>query len=233
MLPRPAREAARAAPRPASRPVLVEAGRARGRRRPRPRRRGRRSRRAPSSARPAPRRRRTHRGSADHGDRHVAQRVRGQRPRGPVERVLQLARDRGVVLRRGEQERIGAARWPRGSRATAAAPAVVVVLVVGWDGLEAVPDLELDVAGPARRLRRSSFVLSESRGGCRRWRGLFIVLHLLDEEQLGDEGDVVREGRLAVRERVVPVDAERRAVDGRVELEADALAAVRVGQRDR
>ena len=60
---------------------------------------------------------------------------------------------------------------------------------------------------------------------------IFMRLDRLDEEQLGNDGDVVRQRLLAVGERVVPVDAERRAVDTRVELEPDPLAAIGVGQR--
>ena len=43
---------------------------------------------------------------ADHGDGLVAERVRRERPRRPVERVLERARDRRVVLRRREEDRV-------------------------------------------------------------------------------------------------------------------------------
>ena len=45
---------------------------------------------------------------ADDRDRLPAQRVLGERPRDPVERVLELAGDRRVVLGRREEERVGA-----------------------------------------------------------------------------------------------------------------------------
>src|SRR5712691_10646674 len=56
-------------------------------------------------------------------------------------------------------------------------------------------------------------------------------LRLLGEEELGDELDLVRERAVPIRERHVPVDAEGRAVDGRLELEADAAPARRVLDR--
>src|SRR6478609_5586144 len=60
---------------------------------------------------------------------------------------------------------------------------------------------------------------------------IFMRLGRLDEEQLADDGDVVRESRLAVGQRVVPVDAELGAVDARLELQSDPLASIRVGER--
>src|ERR687885_632831 len=56
-------------------------------------------------------------------------------------------------------------------------------------------------------------------------------LRLLHEEELGDEGDLVRERRLAARERQVPVEPEGGAVELRLEREAEAVASVGVGQR--
>jgi len=58
-----------------------------------------------------------------------------------------------------------------------------------------------------------------------------MVLGLLRELQVDDDRDLVRESRLAARERVVPADAELVAVDLGLELEAEALAAVRIGDR--
>ena len=52
------------------------------------------------------------RGRPDDGDGLAAQRVFGERPRRPVERVLQRAGDRPVELRSGDQETVG-----RGDRA--------------------------------------------------------------------------------------------------------------------
>src|SRR4029079_11331936 len=59
----------------------------------------------------------------------------------------------------------------------------------------------------------------------------FTALRRLREDQVGDDGHVVGKSRLAARERGVPLEAERRAVDGRAQDETDALPAVRVGQR--
>ena len=60
----------------------------------------------------------------DHGARLLAQDVVGERARGPVERVLEPAGDRGVVLGRGDQEPVGLRRPRRGSprRRAAASP---------------------------------------------------------------------------------------------------------------
>src|SRR6185295_5188557 len=53
----------------------------------------------------------------------------------------------------------------------------------------------------------------------------------LDEVELGRERYVVRESRLTRGERVVPVEPEARAVDLALELQPDALAAVRIRDR--
>src|SRR4029077_11784030 len=77
----------------------------------------------------------------------------------------------------------------------------------------------------------SSFVFQES---CLRLPEIArtcIGLRLLDEEELGRDADVVREGRLAARQRDVPVQGGLRAVARRGQLEAEALAAVRIGDR--
>src|SRR5437868_12842820 len=58
-----------------------------------------------------------------------------------------------------------------------------------------------------------------------------IELRLLRQLQVDDDRDLVRQGRLAARERVVPTDAELRAVDLGLELQAQAGAAERVGER--
>src|SRR5215212_6370107 len=58
-----------------------------------------------------------------------------------------------------------------------------------------------------------------------------IELRLLRELQLGDDRDLVGEGRLAAGQRVVPVDAELRAVDLGLELQAEARAAERIVER--
>src|SRR5206468_888022 len=58
----------------------------------------------------------------------------------------------------------------------------------------------------------------------------FIVLRL-HQVELARQRDVVRQRGLARRQRVVPVDPELRPVDRALELEADALLAVRIGDR--
>src|SRR3954447_25035100 len=58
-----------------------------------------------------------------------------------------------------------------------------------------------------------------------------IELRLLRQLRVDDDRDVVRQGRLAARERVVPADAELRAVDLGLELQAQARAAERVVER--
>src|SRR5215216_4893446 len=58
-----------------------------------------------------------------------------------------------------------------------------------------------------------------------------IDLRLLRELQLDDDRDLVGEGRLTARQRVVPADAELVAVDLRLGLQAEARAAVRVVDR--
>src|SRR4051812_31013461 len=55
-----------------------------------------------------------------------------------------------------------------------------------------------------------------------------IELCLLRQLQVGDDLDLVGEGRLAARQRVVPADAELRAVNLGLELQAEAGAAERI-----
>src|SRR5438128_11638781 len=56
-------------------------------------------------------------------------------------------------------------------------------------------------------------------------------LGLLHEEELGYEGDLVRECGLAARQRQVPAHAEGGAVELRLEPEAEPLAPVGIRQR--
>ena len=86
---------------------------------------------------------------ADDRDRLVAQRARRERAREPVERVLELARDRVVVLRRGEEHDVGLVdRGGERAQDPRARLAVVVVGVVGRHRLQALPQLQL---GPGRQ----------------------------------------------------------------------------------
>jgi hypothetical protein len=52
------------------------------------------------------------RARADHRHRPAPEAVGGERPRGPVERVLELSRDRVVVLGRRDQDRVGPPERP-------------------------------------------------------------------------------------------------------------------------
>ena len=84
---------------------------------------------------------------ADDRDGLVAERIHGERPRKPVDSVLQLARNRRVVLGRAEEDRVGAGDVRAQSRDGRRRRVDVVVLVVRGHRLQAVPQLELDVAG--------------------------------------------------------------------------------------
>ena len=101
---------------------------------------------------------------ADHGDGFVAEGVGCERPRCPVDRVLEHAGDRRVVLGGGEQHGIGVGdRLPETGDGRRAVPDVVV-LVVGRDRLEAVEDHELrPVLLDDSPAAPSSSVLCESR----------------------------------------------------------------------
>src|SRR2546421_2521049 len=92
------------------------------------------------------------------------------------------------------------------------------------------------MSGPAASAAaRNKLVLCESRRRLPEMPRIRVtvlaVVSGLDELQLGEDGDVVRERRLAAREWVVPVDPEVRAVDLRGQVEADALGPVRIGHR--
>src|SRR5215210_1578879 len=82
-------------------------------------------------------------GGAGDRDRLAPQRTRARRPGGPVDRVLQLSGDGSVVLRRRDQQRVGAADRVPQPRAFDRAVLLVVVLVVRGQELEPVVELEL------------------------------------------------------------------------------------------
>ena len=160
---------------------------------------------------------------ADHRDGLAAERVRRRGPRAPVERVLERSRDRAVVLRRRDQDgvrrRDGRAEACDGERRRA-----LLVLV----------ERRARRGGPPRRRARrrpggsppraaGAAGCTSLRAGCLRCRGS-ASLRRLDQLELGAELDVVADGEAAGRERSVPVEAERRAVDDRLELEPDALS---------
>src|SRR6266851_617194 len=84
---------------------------------------------------------------ADHSDRLVAQGVGGEWAREPVERVLERARDRGVVLGGDEEHGVGVPDRLADSRDGLGSFLGVVVLVVGRDVAEPVVDLELRALG--------------------------------------------------------------------------------------
>src|SRR3954452_17410253 len=78
---------------------------------------------------------------------------------------------------------------------------------------------------------RSTFVFHASPRRLPEMPRTFIDLRGLDEVELGGELDVVRERRLAGRERHVPVETEIGAVDGDLEREVQPLVPERVGRR--
>src|SRR4051812_8074798 len=81
---------------------------------------------------------------ADHGDGLVAERVGRERPRRPVERVLERTRNGRVVLRRGEEDRIRLAHELTEGLDGLRARHDVVVLVVGRDHLQSLPEIDVD-----------------------------------------------------------------------------------------
>src|SRR5205085_9733442 len=82
---------------------------------------------------------------ADNGHRLVPQHVRRHRARAPVDRVLQLARNGRVVFRRREEHRVGVCDRRVQARDAYNARMDIVVLVIRWNHLETVVELELDV----------------------------------------------------------------------------------------
>jgi hypothetical protein len=79
----------------------------------------------------------------DHRHGLVPQRARRLRARRPVDGVLQHARDRRVVFRCREQHEVGVGDRAAKPLDRRRALRAVVVLVIRWDRLEAVEDLEL------------------------------------------------------------------------------------------
>src|SRR5437763_11535201 len=81
---------------------------------------------------------------ADDGDGLVVERARAHRPRCPVDRVLQSARDGAVVLRRREEDRVRLA--PRLTQPAHRLGRVVAVELLGVERElgEPFPELELD-----------------------------------------------------------------------------------------
>ena len=216
--------------------ALVEASCARRGPAARLRARGRRRSRAPCGALPAPRRRRTCPVLAPTTATGLFRSAAAAlRPGRPVDRVLQDARDRRVVLGRREEEGVGAGdrvaelrdgrrrlARSRRPRRTAARPS----------------------ARPTARARRR-------RAASSRRRAEQVGVVGAGAEAAGDGEDLHRsyaaftncrsvtmrtsiaERRLAARERRVPADAEVGAVDRRGEPQPDPLVAVGIGQRSR
>jgi hypothetical protein len=79
-----------------------------------------------------------------HGDRLVPEHIGRDRSRRPIERVLELSRDRGVVLGRRDHQGVGAGDRRAQLRDGRRRRGDVVVLVVRRDILQTVPELELD-----------------------------------------------------------------------------------------
>ena len=166
---------------------------------------------------------------ADHGDGLVPERVRREGPRGPVERILERARDRRVELGCREEDRVRVAD-ELAERLDRLRPRVdVVVGVVRRDRLEPAPQRDLDARRRvlAQGAKQGRVVRAAPEGAADGEDAHLYasVDSACDERQLGLQGDVVRECRLAVRERHVPVDVERGAVDGGLEAEPEPVRA--------
>src|SRR5205823_14946070 len=84
----------------------------------------------------------------------VPQRMRGYRPGDPIHCVLQLAGNRGVVLRSRDENRVSICDRLAQRGDCRRRRLDVVLLVVGWHGLEALVELELHVGGQ-KLLRRA------------------------------------------------------------------------------
>ena len=162
--------------------------------------------------------------SADDGGGLALKGCRRPRARGPVDRVLEHARDRRVVLGRRDQQCVGvgdraAQRGHRWRREVA-----VVVFVVGRDRLEAVPDLDLDarrrplrdVAEQARVVRVGAQAAGDGEDPHR--------------DQLRSNSSVTRRrtslasASAAAGQLHLPDHAERGAVDRRFQVESELLA---------
>ena len=116
-----------------------------------------------------------------------------------------------------------AARKP----ATASDGVLSVVLVERRQVAEALPDGELDAVREVlrRELQELPVVRARAQAACDA-EDLHLRLLGSTSSSSAYELDVVADREAAGRERCVPVEAERRAVDDRLELEAEAGAAV-------
>ena len=146
-------------------------------------------------------------------------------------RVLQHAGHRAVVLRRDQEERVGLVDASRGGpdgRRRLHRVLVEVLVVVGEDAEPVDRARPRPLRGASSAAARARAELYDPARGCRRWRGS--APHAdLDRREVGLEDDLVREQEAAARKRCVPLEAEVGAVDRRLELEADAVVAPRVG----
>ena len=162
------------------------------------------------------------------------------RARGPVDRVLQLARHRGVVLRRGDQHGVGAGdrvTKPLDSRVGLLA---VVVLVIGRHGLQPPVELELDAGGQELGgLEQEPAVVRVTPQAPGDPEDAHLVTPAPSRARGRRQRDLVLEDRAAAGKLHVPVHPEGRPVDDGLEGEADLLAGGagdgagdRAGQRD-
>jgi hypothetical protein len=99
---------------------------------------------------------------ADDGDRLALEGVGGERARGPVEGVLELAGEGGVVLGRRDQDGVGGRDRIAQLGGALGRSGDVVVLVVGRNGLQAIEDLA-DGRRQQSAAARTSAVLWEPR----------------------------------------------------------------------
>ena len=154
---------------------------------------------------------------ADHGDRLVAKGVRGEWAGGPIERVLERARDGRVVLGCGEEDRVGLANERAEPLDGCRAGGEILVAVVRRDLPQPVPDLDLD---PGRRLlaqgaEEGRVVGAATERAADRENAHPFLRLLRNQGEVGLQRDLVAECRLAVSERHVPLHVERGAVDDR------------------
>ena len=175
----------------------------------------RRSRRAPCAARPAPRPRRT--GPCWRRPRRPACRAAGSSASGRESQSSAFLSwpgiewlYSGVAKRTASASRIAGVQRRAGSRARLAA---VVVGVVGRHRLQALPQLELHPGRQqARRRPEELRVVGVPAQAARDSQDLH---YALDQLEVDVQLDVVGQREAALGQRVVPADAEVRAVDAR------------------
>ena len=156
----------------------------------------------------------------------------GNGPRGPVERVLEPAGERGVVLRRGDQQRVGRPRSRRGSRWTGGRRVVLEVLVEDGQAGEARPTPRARPrAGACRPPPGAACGCGSPGAGCLRCRGSASAYACSTSESSTVSVTSLASALPPDGQRHVPVHVVLGAVDDGLELEVAAGVAERVGGR--